>query len=163
MVVFWKLDGIQLSREKFNHCRILICNWVTKPIKLRHIRTFVAMLISRLFYIFPKFLSEICVNCFYNQNKVNILCRTEVQSLLRHQNVTRSSTNDSILFFTAFEPFLKAINSCNYLSSSTVHSTFLLLLLQPVHLHLLSVPMPAKAHLQCFAWTIFVDCISTSS
>ena len=31
--------------------------------------TFVAMLISRLFYIFPKFLSEICVNCLYNQNK----------------------------------------------------------------------------------------------
>ena len=51
-----------------------ICNWVTKPIKLRYSRTFVAMLISGLFYIFPKFLPEIRINCFYNQNKVNVLC-----------------------------------------------------------------------------------------
>ncbi len=46
---------------------------MTKTIKLRHTRTFIAMFISRLFYIFPEFLSEIRVNCFYNQNKVNIL------------------------------------------------------------------------------------------
>ena len=51
---------------------------------------------------------------------------------------------------------------CNHLSSSTVHSAFLLLLLQPVHLHLLSMSMPKKARQQYFVWTIFVDCISTS-
>ena len=82
---------------------------MTKTIKLRHTRTFITMFISSLFYIFPEFLSEIRVNCFYNENKVNVLCCSEVQSFFRHQNVTRRSSNDGILFFTALEPFLKAI------------------------------------------------------
>ncbi|CDD44185.1 unknown [Clostridium sp. CAG:299] len=135
---------------------------MTKTIELRHTQTFIAIFISSLFYIFPKFLSEIRVNCFYNQNKVNVLCCSKIQSFFRHQNVTRRSSNDGILLFTALEPFLKAINPRNHLFSSTVHSAFLLLLLQPAHLHLLSMPMPKKARLQYFVWTIFVDCISTS-
>lgn len=145
------MNGIQLSREKFNHRRILIQDWMTKTIKLRYTRTFISMFISSLFYIFPEFLSEIRVNCFYNQNKVNVLCCSEVQSFFRHQNVTRRSSNDGILFFTALEPFLKAVNSCNYLFSSTVHSAFLPLHPPLVHLHLLSMPMPTKARLQYFA------------
>ena len=70
---------------------------MTKTLKLQHTRTFIAMFISSLFYIFPKFLSEIRINCFYNQNEVNVLCCSEIQSFFRHQNVTRRSCNDGIL------------------------------------------------------------------
>lgn len=55
-----------------------------------------------------------CLFCFHFFQNL-LLCCTEVQSFLRHQNVTRRSTNDSILFFTVLEPFLKTSNSCNHL------------------------------------------------
>ena len=123
---------------------------MTKTIKLRHTRTFITMFISSLSYIFPKFLSKIHVKCFNNQNKVNILCCSKIQTFLCHQNVTRRSSNDCILFFVTLEPFFKTINSCNHLSYSTIHLAFLLLLLQPFHLHLSSMTTPTKVHLQYF-------------
>ena len=82
-----------------------------------------------------------CVNAHF--------CNIVSDNLQRHEAYPHSSNQCPCLFQYLFKV------SHTFLS-------ILPLLLQLVHLCLLSIPMPKKARLQYFVWTIFVDCISTS-
>ncbi len=140
-----QLDGIDTTREQFDHVRVFSAGRLRKAIKLRLSCTFVSVFITSRLNILPKPASKFLCQAFHNQNHINIPCCSKIQTILAHQKVTCGSANNGVLFGILRKPLPKAFYSHDHIL------TISFLLIPPdiagcVHPHLQPNSEPAIIH-----------------